>query len=872
MCAPVYTAADISPTRTSASAGCSSTYEDEVHGTVRAPGVVPKLSGTPGSDPPGRRAGRSAPTPTRCSASWASRRERARRGCARRASCEPADRREEETTWRTGSAWTWAGRSPTCSSSTTTDDRQWRVKTPSTPRRPVRGRARPACGASAPRPASRPGDAAQRRARHDGRHQRGARVQGRARRAHHDAGLRPDPAPRALADAGPAGRLDHHDQARPAGLAGRHARGGRAHGRARRDDRPGRPRRRSRAIVARPRRLRRRVAHGLAHQLLRRRPPRAGDRRHRRGAAPRLPGDALLRRAARVPRVRADADGVHELLRAPARSPPTSTACETRCATLGVRARAQHPALRRRPDDPARGGAQPGLRRALRAVAAASRARCTSPPAPATRTSSPSTWAARRPTSRCARAGEPTIGRETTIGQFRIKVPSRRRAHGRRGRRLDRPRARAHRRAARRPASRRAPSPGPAAYGRGGEAPTVTDANVVVGHLPPRLIGGEMALDVEAARAAVGSDRRRDGPVASTQAAEGILAIVNENMAGALRVDLRPARPRPARVRARRLRRRRPAARERGRRADGLLPGDRAAVAGPAVRARRPRGRLPQRVRAHAHPAHARGDRRRRSRRSSTSSRAARATWMDARGHRRRARSASTFVADMRYHGQGYEIPVPLDRRVAAATSATLDGALQRPARAALRLPHAGHRRRRSSTCARSAPASCPTPELPRGRAGRRGRERRGRRRRARSSSRASAARRRSTTAARCGPGNRLAGPAIVTEFDSTTVVLPGYAAEVDRYFEHPDHPGGRADERNRRRAADRRDPAIGDRPDHARHHRERAAPRALRDGRGAVPLGHEPGDPRAARRVPDAHRPAAGAWSSASSAPTSTR
>ena len=31
-------------------------------------------------------------------------------------------------------------------------------------------------------------------------------------------------------------------------------------------------------------------------------------------------------------------------------------------------------------------------------------------------------------------------------------------------------------------------------------------------------------------------------------------------------------------------------------------------------------------------------------------------------------------------------------------------------------------------------------------------------------------------------PGNRFAGPAIVTEFDSTTVVLPGYVAEVDRY------------------------------------------------------------------------------------------
>jgi N-methylhydantoinase A len=32
-------------------------------------------------------------------------------------------------------------------------------------------------------------------------------------------------------------------------------------------------------------------------------------------------------------------------------------------------------------------------------------------------------------------------------------------------------------------------------------------------------------------------------------------------------------------------------------------------------------------------------------------------------------------------------------------------------------------------------------------------------------------------------PGNRVEGPAIVTEFDSTTVVLAGFAAEVDRYL-----------------------------------------------------------------------------------------
>src|ERR671935_822565 len=45
--------------------------------------------------------------------------------------------------------------------------------------------------------------------------------------------------------------------------------------------------------------------------------------------------------------------------------------------------------------------------------------------------------------------------------------------------------------------------PGPASYGKGGTDPTVTDANVVVGHLPPQLLGGEMQLDDEAAKAAV---------------------------------------------------------------------------------------------------------------------------------------------------------------------------------------------------------------------------------------------------------------------------------------------------------------------------------------------------------------------------------
>jgi N-methylhydantoinase A len=77
--------------------------------------------------------------------------------------------------------------------------------------------------------------------------------------------------------------------------------------------------------------------------------------------------------------------------------------------------------------------------------------------------------------------------------------------------------------------------PGPACYGRGGVQPTVTDANVVLGHLPPRLLGGEMELDVQAAHAAV---KRVADPLGIDvhEAARGIIDLVNETMLGALRV------------------------------------------------------------------------------------------------------------------------------------------------------------------------------------------------------------------------------------------------------------------------------------------------------------------------------------------------
>jgi N-methylhydantoinase A len=78
--------------------------------------------------------------------------------------------------------------------------------------------------------------------------------------------------------------------------------------------------------------------------------------------------------------------------------------------------------------------------------------------------------------------------------------------------------------------------PGPAAYGRGGTEPTVTDANVVLGYLPEmQRLGGDMELRRDLSETAV----RKIGAAlgkSSREAALGIYNIVNENMVGALRL------------------------------------------------------------------------------------------------------------------------------------------------------------------------------------------------------------------------------------------------------------------------------------------------------------------------------------------------
>jgi N-methylhydantoinase A len=362
-------------------------------------------------------------------------------------------------------------------------------------------------------------------------------------------------------------------------------------------------------------------------------------------------------------------------------------------------------------------------------------------------------------------SGEPTIGRETTIGQFNIKVPSvdvhTVGAGG--GSIAHVPELTGALRVG--PESAGA-EPGPAAYGRGGGAPTVTDANVVVGHLPPRLIGGEMTLDVEAARAAVGSIAEAMG-LGLEEAAEGILKIVNENMAGALRVisvqrghDPREfalvafggAGPLHANAVAELM---------------GSFPvivppspGLLCALGDLVADFRNEFAQTLIRLTADAGPDELSGI---------LGELEARAReWMDTEGIDGGSQSVS-FMADMRYHGQGYEIPVPVEAaRVGAQDVAALEERFNglHEQLYGFRMPDTASEivnLRAVGTGVR------PSPELPEHEPG--GED-----------AAAAEVEPGIYDRAKLAPGHRLRGPAIVTEFDSTTVVLAGYEAEVDRF------------------------------------------------------------------------------------------
>jgi N-methylhydantoinase A len=76
--------------------------------------------------------------------------------------------------------------------------------------------------------------------------------------------------------------------------------------------------------------------------------------------------------------------------------------------------------------------------------------------------------------------------------------------------------------------------PGPLCYGRGGEEPTVTDAHVLLGRIPPHLLGGEIPLDVQSAVAGMKSLAARLA-MAVERCATGVLEVSAWNQANALR-------------------------------------------------------------------------------------------------------------------------------------------------------------------------------------------------------------------------------------------------------------------------------------------------------------------------------------------------
>ena len=376
--------------------------------------------------------------------------------------------------------------------------------------------------------------------------------------------------------------------------------------------------------------------------------------------------------------------------------------------------------------------------------------------------------------------GAPSIGRETSISHFRLRVPAVD-VHtvGAGGGSI------AHvpelTKALRVGPESAGAVPGPAAYGRGGTQPAVTDANVVVGHLPSSLIGGEMTLDVAAAHAAVKTIDDAMNLGSTENAAEGMLAIVNENMAGALRVVSvqRGHDPRDFALVA----------------YGGAGPLHANAVAEiigsfpvlipPAPGLLCALGDLVADFRDEFARTYIRVIEEADSTEVATilDGLGARAKkWLDDEGIGQDV-GRVTYNADMRYHGQGYEIPVAITPdEVRSKGLGDLDERFNQLHEQlyGFRMP----KTRAEIVNLRAVGfGSVEKPELPEGVDG--------------GSADSSHAIASDHTMIHKGqriaakiydrakliPGNVVPGPAVVTEFDSTTVILPGYAAKVDKFF-----------------------------------------------------------------------------------------
>lgn len=318
--------------------------------------------------------------------------------------------------------------------------------------------------------------------------------------------------------------------------------------------------------------------------------------------------------------------------------------------------------------------------------------------------------------------------------------------------------------------------PGPAAYGRGGTEPTVTDANIVLGYLPAiQKLGGDMVLDRGLATRAVKKIADALG-LGVEDAALGIYDIVNENMVGALRLVSVE---------------------------QGYDPRDYALIAfggaGPlhAVALARLLGSWPAIIPPGPGVLCALGD-------ATTAIRDERArTWVrrfsatsakeiagiladlaaDAsRGLEKegvpKAQMRTSYQVDLRYQGQGLRLTVDVDlaelkERGLAAIAGKFDAEHKRLFTFALELEHELVTLR---AAVQGKGIEVRRPQVPRGGTdprsaviGRQSAYMDGRRVQAVVYDRA-----------RLRAGNRIKGPAIVVEMDSTTVILPGHTGTVD--------------------------------------------------------------------------------------------
>ncbi len=318
--------------------------------------------------------------------------------------------------------------------------------------------------------------------------------------------------------------------------------------------------------------------------------------------------------------------------------------------------------------------------------------------------------------------------------------------------------------------------PGPAAYGKGGEDPTVTDANLALGFLPAGLLGGEMKLDREAARKAVGKIAAAMG-IGLEQAASGIIDIVNENMFGALRlvsieqgydprdfalVAFGGAGPLHAN-------------------ALGKLLGCRPVIIPPSPGVLCAYGDATTRVRNEASRTFIR-------RFSAISDeevskalqdlKETASAALDAEGVPR-AEQSVLYQIDVRYHGQGFELPISTDleqfaRGGLAEIGVQFDETHKRLFTFAL---DAEKEIVNLRTIVQGKPAMVESSELPEGGADPT---------HARTGSNRIWMRKHETDAAiyersKLVAGNEIPGPAIVTEMDSTTLILPDHVGTVHR-------------------------------------------------------------------------------------------